>query len=68
MFSRDFSIQINAPVEQVFRYVTDLKPHPEWASNKMEMTVEGQPVAVGTTFTTAVSAFGKEAKRTPPSG
>jgi len=60
MFSRQFSVDVNAPVEQVFAYVTDLKRHPEWSNNKMEMKVEGGPVGVGTTFETVVAAFGKE--------
>ena len=63
MFSREFSVDITAPIEQVFAYVTDLSRHPEWSNNKMEMTVEGEPVAVGTTFTTVVNAFGKETNK-----
>ena len=60
MFSREFSVDINAPIEQVFAYVVDLKRHPEWSNNRMEMKVQGEPVAVGTTFETVVDAFGKE--------
>ena len=60
MFSNEESIFINASPEQVYRYVTDLKRHPEWASNPMEMKVHTEPVKVGTTFTTIVKAFGSE--------
>jgi uncharacterized protein YndB with AHSA1/START domain len=63
VFSKEFSVDIDAPIEQVFSYVTELKRHPEWSNNKMEMSVEGEPVAVGTTFETAVSAFGKETNK-----
>lgn len=72
MFSRQYTVDINAPIEQVYAYVTDLKRHPEWSNNRMEMKVEGEPVAVGTTFETVVSAFGKESTKgkvvevTPP--
>ena len=60
MFSKEFSVDINAPIEQVYAYVTDLKRHPEWSNNEMQMTVHGEPVAVGTTFETSVKAFGTE--------
>ena len=64
MFSREFSsVDIAAPVEQVFAYVTDLERHPEWSNNDMDMKVEGEPVSAGTTFETAVKAFGKETTR-----
>ena len=60
--SNEESIHINASPEEVYRYVTDLSRHPEWASNTMEMTVDG-PVEVGTTFSTAVKAFGTETNK-----
>lgn len=60
MFTREFTVDIKAPIEQVFAYVTDLERHPEWSNNKMEMKVNGKPVTVGTTFQTVVNAFGKE--------
>lgn len=60
MYSKQFSIQIDAPPEAVFRYVTDIKRHPEWSNNKMEMQVDSDPVSVGTTFSTSVKAFGTE--------
>jgi uncharacterized protein YndB with AHSA1/START domain len=60
MSSNEESIHINASPEEVFRYVTDIKRHPEWASHPMEMTVHNEPVQVGTTFTSVVKAFGKE--------
>lgn len=60
MFSNEESVHINASPEAVYRYVTDLQRHPEWASNDMVMTVDGDSVTVGTTFSTAVKAFGTE--------
>ena len=60
MFTNEESVHIDAPPEEVFRYVTDIKRHPEWCSNPMEMTVHEEPVRVGTTFTSVVDAFGKE--------
>ena len=60
MLTNEESIHINASPDEVFRYVTDIKRHPEWASNPMEMTVHGEPVQAGTKFTSVVSAFGKE--------
>lgn len=54
------SIHINASPDEVYRYVTDISRHPEWCSNPMEMKVDGDPVEVGTTFTSVVKAFGKE--------
>ncbi len=73
MFTRQYSIQIDAPVDTVYGYVTDIKRHPEWSNNKMEMHVDSEPVAVGTTFTSSVKAFGTETGKgrvtemTPPS-
>jgi uncharacterized protein YndB with AHSA1/START domain len=60
MFSNEESVHIDAPPEQVYQYVTDIKRHPEWASNPMEMTVQGGPVQVGTKFNSVVKAFGSE--------
>ena len=53
-FKRTLAIHIDAPPEVVYDYVTDLTRHPEWADQKMEITVDSQPVAVGTTFTSTV--------------
>ena len=63
MFSKEFSVDISAPIEQVYAYVTDLKRHPEWSNNEMEIKVNGEPVAVGTTFETTVKAFGTETNK-----
>ncbi len=60
MFTNEETIHIDAPPEEVFRYVTDIKRHPEWCSNPMEMTVHDEPVRVGSTFTSVVKAFGSE--------
>lgn len=60
MFTKEFSVDIDAPVEQVFAYVTVLSRHPEWSNNRMETKVSPGPVAMGTTFETVEAAFGKE--------
>jgi uncharacterized protein YndB with AHSA1/START domain len=63
MFSKECSVDINAPVEQVFAYVTDVKRHPEWSNNRMDMVVHGEPVVAGTTFESMVNVFGKESTK-----
>jgi uncharacterized protein YndB with AHSA1/START domain len=60
MLAHEESIHIDAPPEEVFRYVTDIKRHPEWASNPMQMRVDDEPVQVGTNFHSEVAVFGKE--------
>lgn len=63
MFAREYAVDIKAPIEEVFAYVTDLQRHPEWSTNAMHMTVHGKAIAEGTTFDTSVKAFGTETAR-----
>ncbi|MDO8614480.1 MAG: SRPBCC family protein [Dehalococcoidia bacterium] len=53
-------ITINASPEQVYRYVSDIARHPEWAGHdlKIESTSPG-PVAVGSTFTSIGHQMGE---------
>ena len=53
-------IMINASPEQVYRYVSDIARHPEWAGHdlKIESTSPG-PVAVGSTFTSIGHQMGE---------
>jgi uncharacterized protein YndB with AHSA1/START domain len=45
-------IQVNAPAEKVFRYVSDIPRHVEWAGHKLQITPDAAgPAAVGSTFT-----------------
>ena len=48
------SIRIDAAPKDVFAYVSDLRRHPEWATNPLEVTVMTDgPIAVGTEFRSA---------------
>ena len=50
MFVRDVSVSIAASPEVVFDYVSDLSKHPEWADQKLEITLQGDSRAAGTKF------------------
>jgi uncharacterized membrane protein len=49
------SIQIEAPVEHVYRYLADLPRHAEWAQSveRLELTRAGDSSGVGATYRTA---------------
>jgi len=52
---------VNAPVEQVFDYVSDFARHGEWSGHGLEVTKTSEgPVAVGTTFATVAKQFGTQ--------
>lgn len=54
-FIRTLDVDIDAPVEEVFAYVSDLTRHPEWADQKMEVEHVGGPEnGIGATFHTHV--------------
>src|SRR6476661_6763603 len=54
-FIRTRDVDIDAPVEEVFAYVSDLTRHPEWADQKMEVEhVAGPENGIGATFHTHV--------------
>ena len=50
LYRGQISVQIKATPQRVFDYVSDLSRHPEWAAQKVEMTVHGDPRRPGTTF------------------
>ena len=49
------SIQINQPVEQVYRYLADLPSHAEWAQSveRLELVQNGDSQGVGAVYRTA---------------
>lgn len=50
MYAGQVSVQINATPQRVFDYVSDVSRHPEWAAQKVEMTVHGDSRKPGTMF------------------
>jgi len=51
MFSREMSIFVNAPADQVYGLVSDIRRHPEWAFNPLELYhIAGPEQGVGATF------------------
>ena len=64
MATIEFRVQINAPPEAVFAYLSDLEKHPEW-SHCMEInkTSEG-PIGVGATYASKGKNFGITANET----
>jgi uncharacterized protein YndB with AHSA1/START domain len=64
MATIESQLQISAPPEEVFAYLSDLEKHPEW-SHCMEIkkTSEG-PVGVGTTYQSKGKNFGITANET----
>ncbi len=64
MATSESQLQISAPPEEVFAYLSDLEKHPEW-SHCMEIkkTSEG-PVGVGTTYQSKGKNFGITANET----
>ena len=53
MLVRARNILVNAPAEDVFGYVADIRRHPDWAANPLQIHhVAGPESGVGATFTT----------------
>ena len=51
MFSREMSIFVNAPADQVYGLVSDIRRHPIWAFNPLELYhIAGPEQGVGATF------------------
>ena len=51
MFSREMSIFVNAPIDQVYGLVSNIHRHPEWAFNPLELHhIAGPEHGVGATF------------------
>lgn len=54
------AVTVECPPEKAFEYLSDLTRHPEWASNKLNVTKTSDgPIAVGTTFHSEGHLFGK---------
>ncbi len=54
-------IEINAPAEDVYSYVSDFTRHGEWAGHGLEASrVDDGPVAVGSKFATVAKQFGTQ--------
>lgn len=52
-FGREMNTYIEAAPEIVFRYVADIRRHPEWSADPLEITLEpGPDYGPGATFTT----------------
>ena len=54
-------IDIEAPGDRVYAYVSDFARHGEWGGFGLEVTKDGEgPVQVGTTFSTVAKQFGTQ--------
>lgn len=64
MATIEHEVQINAPPEKVFGYLSDLEKHPEWAHcDEVEKSSEG-PAGVGATYRSRGKNLGITAKET----
>ena len=58
------SIDIKAPADRVFAYVSDMTTHEDWSGNGLKVTKETEgPIAVGTVFSTTAQQFGTQKER-----
>jgi hypothetical protein len=67
------SITVNAPIDNVFAYVSDFSRHGEWSVHDLQISREGSgPVGIGATFSTVAKQFGTQREKstitqmTPP--
>jgi hypothetical protein len=52
------SITVNAPIDNVFAYVSDFSRHGEWSVHDLQISREGSgPVGIGATFSTVAKQF-----------
>jgi len=55
------SIEINAPADKVFAYVSDFTRHGDWSSHGLQATkTTDGPVSVGTMYSTTQKLFGTQ--------
>lgn len=55
------STTINAPIEQVFDYVSDFARHADWSEHGLQVTQDGDgPASVGTSYSTVAQQFGTQ--------
>jgi uncharacterized protein YndB with AHSA1/START domain len=52
--------KINAPVENVFGYISDISKIPEWRTDVPQVSNISGPTAVGSTFSEEVNFMGKK--------
>jgi uncharacterized protein YndB with AHSA1/START domain len=52
--------KINAPIEKVFGYISDISKIPEWRTDVPQVSNISGPTAVGSTFTEEVNFMGKK--------
>jgi hypothetical protein len=51
MFNREMNIFVNVPADQVYELVSDIRRHPEWAFNPLEIRhIAGPEQGLGATF------------------
>jgi len=57
-------IDVAAPVDRVYAYVSDMTTHEDWSGNGLKVTKETDgPVAVGTVYATTAKQFGTQRER-----
>ena len=57
-------IDVAAPVDRVYAYVSDMTTHEDWSGNGLKVTKETDgPVAVGTVYATTSKQFGTQRER-----
>jgi uncharacterized membrane protein len=57
-------IDVKAPAERVYAYVSDMTTHEDWSGNGLTVTKESEgPVAVGTVYGTTAKQFGTQRER-----
>jgi uncharacterized protein YndB with AHSA1/START domain len=55
------SIDVKAPAERVYAYVSDMTTHEDWSGNDLTVTKDtAGPVAVGTVYSTTAKQFGTQ--------
>lgn len=54
-------IEVKAPAERAYGYVSDMTTHEDWSGNGLKVTKESEgPVAVGTVYATTAKQFGTQ--------
>lgn len=65
MIEFEHNIQINRPVEHVFRFIADPENFPSWQTGVVRSTVTSPgPIGAGTTFTETVKILGRVVRTT----
>ena len=57
-------IDVRAPAERVYGYVSDMTTHEDWSGNGLTVTKKSEgPVTVGTVYATTAKQFGTQRER-----